>query len=78
MTGRTSIKWEAFPIWSFQSDVNSGDYISNSYLHWDLSLNLLDLDFNREFQWRWFCFKPFVGLRSGWFRQKFNVEYSQN
>jgi len=66
----------SFPIWDIPSTSFSGDYVSNSHLHWKLSLNLLDLNFTRIFQKDRWCFKPYVGLRSGWVRQKFDVEYS--
>lgn len=66
----------SFPIWALQSSTLSSDYISNSYLHWKLSLNLLDLNFDRMFHVRRFCFKPFVGLRSAWIKQSFTIEYA--
>ncbi len=66
----------SFPIWDLSDTLLAGDYISNSYLRWKLSVNLLDLDFDRPFCWGWFSLSPHVGLRSAWLRQTFDVEYS--
>ena len=65
-----------FPIWSLSDDILPYDWVANAKMHWNLNLNLLDLDFGRSFCWgKVFFLRPFIGLRAAWIYQHINVEY---
>lgn len=65
-----------FPIWSLSDDVIAGDYVFESTLKWQLSVNLLDAQFGRYFKvFHRLELKPFAGLRSAWVRQHGHVAY---
>jgi len=65
-----------FPIWSLAPDIIPFDWVSKAKMYWNLNLNLLDLDFGRDFSWgnRWFL-RPLIGLRSTWINQGLVVRY---
>ncbi len=65
-----------FPIWSLADDIIPFDWVSKAKMYWNLNLNLLDLDFGRDFSWdnRWFL-RPFFGLRAAWINQDLDVRY---
>lgn len=66
----------SFPIWDLEKDILPGAYVSNSYLKWNLALNILDLNFTRTIPFTRICVKTFAGLRGSWIRQKFYIRYS--
>lgn len=65
-----------FPIWSLADDIIPFDWVAQAKMYWKLNLNLLDLDFGRDFSWhnRWFL-RPIIGLRSAWINQHLDVDY---
>lgn len=74
-SNRMEISEGMFPIWSLADDIIAYDWVANGKMHWTLNLNLLDIDFGRNFCWKIFYFRPFAGLRSAWIDQHFNVYY---
>ncbi|MBS0652453.1 MAG: hypothetical protein JSR39_02880 [Verrucomicrobia bacterium] len=65
-----------FPIWSLSDDVIAGDYVFESDLKWKLTINMLDLQFERYFKpCHWLELSPFIGLRSAWIKQGGHVVY---
>ena len=64
-----------FPVWSLSDDIIPYDWVSLAKGHWTLGINLLDLDFGRSFKWSWFLLRSYVGLRSAWIDQEFDVKY---
>lgn len=66
-----------FPIWALSSDIIAGDYVTDATLNGKLKLNLLDLDFDRSIGCGdYFELIPYVGVRSGWIKQKATIHYS--
>lgn len=57
--------------------VSNGPAIAQSASsHWHLRLDMLDLEIGREFAaGKWLSLRPFFGLRSGWIRQKYHIDY---
>jgi hypothetical protein len=44
--------------------------------HWNLNLNLVDVELGREFfVSKWLTLRPFAGLRSAWINQRMHTEY---
>lgn len=66
-----------FPIWALSDDIISGDYVAQACLNWKLTINMIDLDFSREYVF-FDCLDlhPFVGLRSAWLRQHADIGYA--
>ena len=63
-----------FPVWSDAANVFDGT-INSAKAHWHNHLNQVDLQLGREFYaGRCLEVRPFVGLRSDWIYQKYNVE----
>jgi hypothetical protein len=55
--------------------IDSGFQGASAY--WKLRLNILDLNLGREFYVsKWLTLRPFTSVRSGWFRQRYNVNYN--
>lgn len=58
------------------TNVNGPSIAQNASSHWHLRLDVLDLEIGREFAaGKWLSLRPFFGLRSGWVRQKYHVDY---
>jgi hypothetical protein len=72
---RMEISEGMFPIWSLADDIIPFDWVSNAKMHWNLNLDVLDLDFGRSFSFQWFHVRLYTGLRSLWIEQTFNVRY---
>ena len=50
--------------------------VQQASVHWNLKLNMLDLELGREFfVSKWLTLRPFTGLRSGWIDQKLSTDY---
>lgn len=50
--------------------------IQQAQTHWNLKLNMLDLELGREFfVSKWLTLRPFAGLRSAWIDQKVSNDY---
>ena len=53
-----------------------GSTVQRAKDSWSVKLNVLDLDIGRDFfVSKYLTFRPFVGLRSAWIRQKFDNHY---
>jgi hypothetical protein len=66
-----------FPIWQ-SPDLNfASTNLTQASTFWRLRLNEIDLALGREFfVSKWLTLRPFMGLRTAWLRQKFNVTYT--
>ncbi|MBS0649379.1 MAG: hypothetical protein JSS10_09180 [Verrucomicrobia bacterium] len=66
-----------FPLWSLADDILPYDWVEEAEMHWELDLNLVDLDFGYALDWgKLFFLRPYAGLRSAWIDQDFDVSYS--
>lgn len=76
-TTHHDIQFGIFPIWSLADDILRYDWVADAKMHWELNLNLLDLDFGYAFCFgETFFLRPFAGLRSAWIDQDLDVRYS--
>ena len=65
-----------FPIWSLSDDILRGDYVTRADLNWGLTINMLDLALNYSLHYKKRIeMKSFVGLRSGWIKQRMDIDY---
>lgn len=65
-----------FPIWSLADDIIPFDWVSTAKMHWNLTLNLVDLDFGRSFSWRdQFFLHLLMGIRVALIDQDLDVRY---
>ncbi len=72
-----------FPTWS-AAEVVLGTLAGDGNLtatsldsHWKLKLDLIDLELGREFfAGRHLAVRPHVGLRGGWIKQNFDIQYA--
>ena len=63
------------PFWAAQLFSSPG-LVNVAKVHWDLQLNLVDLVLGREFfVSRGLALKPFIGMRSGWIHQTYNMSF---
>lgn len=64
-----------FPVWSLSDDIIPYDWIAFAKMNWSLGVNLLDLDFGYSWRYKRLFLRPYVGLRSAWIDQDFDVQY---
>ncbi len=67
-----------FTTWSaLEVDTLAGNLTAQGVdADWSLNLDLLDAELGRMFfAGKWLTVRPHVGLRGGWIRQKFNIDY---
>lgn len=65
-----------FPIWALSDDIIAGDYVSDAFLNWGITLNMIDLTFGQTM----LCFEcleiyPYIGLRGAWINQNAHIRY---
>lgn len=58
-----------FPLWG------SAALSQETEARWRLHLGLLDLDLNKNFSFTYAFFKPLLGIRAAWIRQKYKLHY---
>ncbi|MBM3207061.1 MAG: hypothetical protein FJZ57_00415 [Chlamydiae bacterium] len=80
----TSKKEKVTLFTTFISPMNNGttnDVLAtanSAYSDWNLHFNMLDLEMGREFYaGKWLKLRPFFGLRGGWIKQHYEVEYGK-
>ncbi len=62
-----------FPVWSEVANPFNGT-INSASAHWRVNLDQVDLSLGREFRMgKRLTFRPFVGLRSDWIYQKYDI-----
>ncbi len=66
-----------FPAFSLEEDSLKGDYATEAEMHWNVTLNMIDLVFHRCLHYgKRFSLTPSLGVRSAWIQQHGDVEYS--
>ena len=63
-----------FPIWTNANTTGSGS-VDHADAHWRLHLGFLDLLLKKDFVHTHLLFRPVIGLRNGWIRQKYQLIY---
>lgn len=65
-----------FPYWVFPDGIAGMDFFAEAKAHWKLFLNMGDLELSKEyFVGKRLSMRPFIGARTAWIDQEFNVEY---
>lgn len=67
-----------FPVWAsgFHFSGPGSFYATSAKAHWEMILNLLDLEWGRNcLAGKWLSFRPFIGIRSLFIDQNYHVSY---
>lgn len=58
--------------------VNFPSLVNVAQAHWKINLDVLDVELGKEFfVSRWLTLRPFVGLRTAWINQDYNLRFSR-
>jgi hypothetical protein len=65
-----------FPYWAFPNGAAGDEFFAKAKSHWKLHLNLADGELAKDyFVGKHLSLSPFIGLRSAWIDQEYNLEY---
>jgi hypothetical protein len=65
-----------FPYWAFPNGIAGGEFFNRADAKWKLFLNIGDIELGKDFYvGKSLSVHPFVGPRTAWIDQEFNVKY---